>query len=162
MLKSQRSGRAAHAVPSARLSRPLTVLRARRALRDVLRLGSFDVVVCHQPWIYVIFGPVVRGAGLPVVLWVHMASDGRHWLERLCRLTRPDLALCNSQFTAERTSTWLPETSIDYAYCPVSTSQVPQRADATIEAAGDRSRHRPTMLWWCRSAGWSHSKGSTY
>ncbi len=114
-----------------------------RAVRcvDLLRLGSFDVVVCHQPWIYVIFGSVVRGAGLPVVLWVHMASDGRHWLERLCRLTRPDLALCNSQFTAERTSTWLPETSIDYAYCPVSTSQVPQSAD--VRASIRRSLKTP-------------------
>jgi glycosyltransferase involved in cell wall biosynthesis len=115
-------GRPPYSLQSPRLSRPLSVLRARRALSALLKRESFDVVVCHQPWACVVFASVIRAAGFPVVLWVHMATDGRHWLERLCRVARPDLALCNSRFTADRTSTWLPHTSTEVVYCPVSTS----------------------------------------
>jgi len=118
------------ALPAAQLSRPLTVLHARRALNDLLRRESYDVVVCQQPWACVLFASVIRTAGYPVLLWVHMASKGRHWLERLCRATRPDVAICNSRFTADCAATWLPQTSIEYAYCPVSTNQSPQNACA--------------------------------
>ena len=103
-----------------RLSRPHSVIRARRALRDLLQSESFDVVVCHQPWTCVVFASVIRAAGLPVVLWVHMASQGQHWLERLCRLTRPDVAVCNSQFTARVVSRWLPGAQVDHVYPPLS------------------------------------------
>jgi glycosyltransferase involved in cell wall biosynthesis len=122
-------GRSPHSLQSPRLSRPLSVLRARRALSALLKRESYDVVVCHQPWACVVFGSVIRAAGFPVVLWVHMATDGRHWLERLCRVAHPDLALCNSRFTADRTSTWLPHTSTEVVYCPVSASPHSQSTD---------------------------------
>ena len=66
-------GRAPHVLGSVRLSRPHTLIRARRALRDLLQRESFDAVVCHQGWPCVVFGRVVRAAGFPLVLWVHMA-----------------------------------------------------------------------------------------
>jgi glycosyltransferase involved in cell wall biosynthesis len=113
-----------------RVSRPHTLVRARRALAKLLADASFDVVVCHQPWTYVVFGGVARRAGLPVVLWVHMASDGTHWLERLERSARPDLAICNSRFTAAETARWLPGV-IEHVYCPVTaphSNQQPGRS----------------------------------
>ena len=113
-------GRAPHVLGPVRLSRPHTLIRARRALRDLLRRESFDAIVCHQPWPCVVFGPVVRAAGFPVVLWVHMAGEGWHWLERLARRTRPDLAICNSRFSAACASRWLPGTKLEQVYCPVS------------------------------------------
>jgi len=113
-------GRTPHVLGHVRLSRPHTLVRARRALTDLLRRESFDVIVCHQPWPCVVFGPVVRRAGFPLVLWVHMASEGRHWLERLARRTRPDLAICNSHFTAARLSRWLSCPRVEQVYCPVS------------------------------------------
>ncbi len=115
-------GRSPHSLHSPRLGRPLSVLRARRALVALLKRESYDVIVCHQPWACVVFGSAIRAAGFPVVLWLHMATDGRHWLERLCRIVRPDLALCNSRFTARLASTWLPNTSTEVVYCPVSGS----------------------------------------
>jgi glycosyltransferase involved in cell wall biosynthesis len=102
------------------LSRPHTVLRARRELRNLLKREPCDVVVCHQPWTCVLFASVIRAAGLPVVLWVHMASRGRHWLERLCRLTSPDAAICNSRFTAGLVAGWLPRTQVEHCPVPVS------------------------------------------
>jgi glycosyltransferase involved in cell wall biosynthesis len=113
-------GHAPHVVGSVRLSRPHTLIRARRVLAGLLRRTPFDVVVCHQPWPYVAFGGVARRAGLPVVLWVHMATEGTHWLERLARRSRPDLAICNSRFSASRLSQWLSGSPIELVYCPVS------------------------------------------
>jgi glycosyltransferase involved in cell wall biosynthesis len=112
-------GRTPHVVGHVRVSRPHTLIRARRALAKLLAGASLDVVVCHQPWSYVVFGGVARRVGLPVVLWVHMATDGSHWLERLARSARPDLTICNSRFTAAETARWLPGV-IEHVYCPVT------------------------------------------
>jgi glycosyltransferase involved in cell wall biosynthesis len=111
---------APHLLGPASLSRPSTVLRARRELRNLLRREPCDIVVCHQPWTCVLFASVIRAAGLPVVLWVHMASRGRHWLERLCRLASPDAAICNSRFTASLVASWLPHAQIEHCPVPVS------------------------------------------
>jgi glycosyltransferase involved in cell wall biosynthesis len=113
-------GRTPHLLNPVRLSRPHTLLRARQGLKSVLNRAVFDVVVCHQPWPYVAFGSVARRAGLPVVLWVHMATEGKHWLERLARRTKPDLAICNSRFSAARAAEWLSGAPIELVYCPVS------------------------------------------
>ena len=128
-----------HVLGRVRLSRPDTVLRARRALAAVLRRSAFDVVVCHQPWTYVVFGGVARRAGCPTVLWVHMAGEGHHWLERLTRLVqRPDLAICNSQFSAVRLSQWMSGANVEHVYCPVSTP-------ATSVTGADRATTRHAL-----------------
>jgi glycosyltransferase involved in cell wall biosynthesis len=113
-------GHAPHLLSQARLSRPHTVLRARRALAAVLRRTRYDIVVCHQPWTYVVFGSIVRRAKRPVALWVHMAGEGRHWLERMARRVRPDIAICNSQFSASQLSRWLTDAYVEQVYYPVS------------------------------------------
>jgi glycosyltransferase involved in cell wall biosynthesis len=123
-------GRAPHLLGRVRLSRPHTLLRARSALTRLLRRERFDVVVCHQPWPCVAFGSVVRRAGFPLALWVHMASEGRHWLERLAARTRPDLAICNSRFTASCVKGWLRGSSVEQIYYPVSAPA------STHDAAG--------------------------
>ena len=109
-----------HRLGRVRLSRPHTLLRARRALAALLRRTPYSVVVCHQPWTYVVFGSMARRAGCPVVLWVHMAGEGSHWLERLARLVRPDLAICNSQFSASRLAQWMTGAQVEQVYYPVS------------------------------------------
>ena len=121
-------GRSPHLLGRARISRPCTMVLARRELGALLRREAYDVVVCHQPWTCVMFASVIRAAGLPVVLWAHMASEGRHWLERLCRLTCPDLVVCNSRFTAGLVSRWLPRAHVEHVYAPLSLPQ-PSRND---------------------------------
>jgi glycosyltransferase involved in cell wall biosynthesis len=113
-------GHRPHLLGGVRISRPHTVWRARGALATVLSRHTFDVVVCHQPWPCVVFGSVARRSGASVVLWVHMAGEGKHWLERLARRTRPDLVICNSRFTARLTERWLDGARIEHVYCPVS------------------------------------------
>src|SRR6266704_2330635 len=46
-----------------RVRYPWTVARARRALKNLMRHKSYDVVVCHSAWLQAIFGPVVRARG---------------------------------------------------------------------------------------------------
>ncbi len=89
-----------HLLGKVRVRRPLTVLRARRKLADLLRREQFNLVVCHSTWSQSLFGPVVHSLDLPLVFWLHGATNGKHWLDRWGRRTVPDLALCNSQFTA--------------------------------------------------------------
>jgi glycosyltransferase involved in cell wall biosynthesis len=121
-------GRPAFMLEPVRLSRPFSLLKARHVLRRLLRDQGFDAVICHQPWSCVAFGPVVRAAGFPVVLWVHMAVEGGALLDRLARRVRPDLAICNSEFTRTRVRGWLPNVETEVVYGPVSTAALPAAA----------------------------------
>lgn len=116
---------APHVLGGVRLSRPDTIWRARRSLAEYLRQESFDLVACHQAWPYVIFGPTARRAGLPLVFWVHTVAEGRHWLDRLARSVPPDLALCNSRFTASYLSGWFPQAHVEWVYYPLTMPPAP-------------------------------------
>jgi glycosyltransferase involved in cell wall biosynthesis len=89
-----------HRLPAPRMSRPHTILRARHGLASLLVARDFDCVICHTHWVYAMFGPAVRRAGLPLALWVHAPLFGRHWSERWAAWTTPDLAICTSEFVA--------------------------------------------------------------
>jgi glycosyltransferase involved in cell wall biosynthesis len=81
-----------------RVSRPWTVVRARRRLARVLDDARPDVVICHSSWTQGLFGDVARGRGIPLVFWLHDAVTGGTWADGFAKRTRPDLALCTSRF----------------------------------------------------------------
>jgi glycosyltransferase involved in cell wall biosynthesis len=95
-------GSSVHWLNEVRVRNPLSIGRARRRFRALLRRNSFDLVVAHSCWSQAIFGPVVKEFGLPLVFWLHDLASGRHWLERWASRTRPDFVFCNSALT-ERT-----------------------------------------------------------
>ena len=107
-----------------RISRPLTVTRARRALHARLQAQRPDVIVCHQPWPLALFGSVGKRHAVPVVLWMHMAA-GRHWLDRLAWRVGPDTVVCNSRFTAST----LPASGarVEIVYAPIDVPAVRHR-----------------------------------
>ncbi len=117
-----------------RLRRPDRVRRARQELRSLLATHSFDIAVCHQAWPHAIFGSVIKGAGIPLVSWVHMAQTGGHWLDRLAGRIEPDCYVCNSKYTASL----LPPTNarVEVIYAPVAAP------DAPASALDDRSLRR--------------------
>ena len=106
---------------------PWQVWLARRRLAALLREGAFDVVVCHMAWVQAIFGPVVRRARLPLVFWMHDVAQGKHWIERWAALCSPDLAICNSHFTAGSLPKLFPGAATpphEVVYCPVSPAAI--------------------------------------
>ena len=100
-----------------RLRNPSTILRARRTLAAFLQRDPHDAIVCHQAWPHAIFGPVAKMARVPLVLWVHTAGTGHHWLDRLARRVRPDLIVCNSRFTASTLAR--ARSKIEVVYYPI-------------------------------------------
>ncbi|MDQ3387934.1 MAG: glycosyltransferase family 4 protein, partial [Gemmatimonadota bacterium] len=79
-------------------------------------------VVCHSAWAQIIFGPVVTAARLPLALWLHGPVDSGHWLLRLAKRVPPDIALCNSRFTASTLSALYPRVRGEVVHCPVDLS----------------------------------------
>jgi glycosyltransferase involved in cell wall biosynthesis len=114
------AGASVHKLGGVRMRQPLSVRRARRNLRELLRQETFDVIVTHSSWSQAVFGSAVRAAGVPLVFYFHAPPDGRQWLERLARRTVPDLALCNSKFTATTVSQLYPGVPAEVVYCPVA------------------------------------------
>src|SRR5688572_17207179 len=115
----------------ARISRPLMVRRARRALASLLQSQPPDVIVCHQAWPLALFGPVGQRKSIALVLWMHMAA-GRHWLDRLAWRVHPDTVVCNSRFTAST----LPKSNahVEVVYAPVDVAVA--RASHTASPSG--------------------------
>lgn len=151
-----RIGVRVHHLGAVRMSRPASVRAARATLATLLRSSTYDRVICHAPWAQGIFGGVVRRAGVPLVFWAHDAMAGRHWTERLARRVVPDLAICNSRFTARSLGSLYPGVSFEVVYAPVE----PRRAPI---APGDRRLartrlHTPdsavVIIQACRSERW--------
>jgi glycosyltransferase involved in cell wall biosynthesis len=109
-----------HPLGGARVRSPLSVRRARLALTTLLSAARFDVAVCHSPWSQAVLGPAVRAAGVPLVLWLHAAIGGRHWLERWARRTPPRAVVCNSRFTAAALPRLYKEVRAEVVHCPVA------------------------------------------
>jgi glycosyltransferase involved in cell wall biosynthesis len=110
-----------HDLGAVRFSRPLSVWRARRRLRRLVRANEYDAVVCHAPWAYALAAPAV--APSLTVLWAHDASRGDHWTERRAARRHPDLVICNSHYTAQAIGSWLNGVPREVVYAPVSPPQ---------------------------------------
>lgn len=119
----------------ARVRRPLSVRRARGRLRRLLAGDPVDVVLVHNVWALALFGPVVRRAGMPLVLWLHGPAGGRHWLERCAGRTPPDLVIANSRFTAGSVPALFPAAATTVVHPPVAA---PRPAPGLLEAAAAR------------------------
>src|SRR5205085_3788898 len=66
-----------------------------------------------------IFGPVVKSLKLPLIFWLHDAARGVHWTERWASITRPEMAICNSAFTAQTLPALFRGVKAEVIYCPV-------------------------------------------
>jgi glycosyltransferase involved in cell wall biosynthesis len=128
-------GAPVHDLGAVQLRYPWSVFRARHRLAKLLRERQFDAVVCHMPWSAAVFGRVALRAGQKLIFWVHASMDGKDWIERWARLNRPDLAICNSRFTAPDLGNIYPGVRSRLIYYPVEMT-----ASATDFA--ERSRIR--------------------
>jgi glycosyltransferase involved in cell wall biosynthesis len=106
-------------VGGARLSRPWTVWRARRRLRQVIAEAKPDVCVLHSAWTWAVFAPAVRRTGIPAAFWIHDAVSG-DVPERIARRTKPALAICLSEYIRGTLPRLFPHTRAEVVYPPVS------------------------------------------
>jgi glycosyltransferase involved in cell wall biosynthesis len=122
------TGARVHRLGEVRVSRPVTVHRARRALKALIASRPFDRVICHASWSHAIFGGPIRRAGAPLVVWAHDVLEGTHWTERWARRTPPDLAICNSRFTAASVEAIHSGVPLVVVHPPAEISQPPLSA----------------------------------
>ena len=108
-----------HDLGAVRISRPWTVLRARRTLKAVLKQRKYDAVVCHACWPHVVFAPAVRAAGVRLINWVHDDLKGKHWIERWASRTPPDAVIVNSDFSAKSVAKVFPHVPSEVVYYPI-------------------------------------------
>jgi len=121
-----------HCLGPVRTRQPLSIWRGRRRLSELLQQRQFDVVVCHMAWTQAVFGATVRSTGLPLVFWLHGATDGRHWLERWAARTRPDVAICPSRFVAATLPSIFPEVRGEVVHCAIASQGNDERANARL------------------------------
>jgi glycosyltransferase involved in cell wall biosynthesis len=147
------TGAAVWHLGAVRASRPWTVRRGRQALQALIAEIDPTIVLCHAPWSQAIFAPGARRGGRPVVYWQHGAVTGKHWLERWARRTAPDLAICNSRFTAStlpRLYSGVASEVLHYAIAPAA----PGRPREEVRRALGTGAETPVIIQVSRMEPW--------
>jgi glycosyltransferase involved in cell wall biosynthesis len=139
---------------AARMSRPHTVLRARRELRNLLSASKPDAIICHSSWIAGLAAPVAREADLPIATWIHDRLTGRTWAERWASLTPPDQLIVNSRYTDETVGIVHPGVPHDVVYAPVPPASAGGNARDEIRSNLEVDRATPVVLIVSRFERW--------
>jgi glycosyltransferase involved in cell wall biosynthesis len=113
-----------HDVGAVRLSRPWTVLRARRRLKQVIQEERIDVAITHGTWPHAVFAPTIRGTRARLVNFVHglLTNPGR--IDRWAARTPPDGVIANSHCTAATVARVFPGAAVQVCYLPVPSHAV--------------------------------------
>lgn len=146
-----------HILGKVRVSRPWTVLAARRRLRQLLSERPFDVVVNHLCWNHAIVAPVARGFGVPVVFWAHMIDDGSGWVERWAKRSPPDFVVaCSSVVRDSVTAHLFPGVRSLVLYPPISAPTLSDRAAARHQVRDELGTAASTVVvvTACRLEAW--------
>jgi glycosyltransferase involved in cell wall biosynthesis len=118
---------AVHVLGEVRVRYPVSIWRARRRLRDLLRREHFDVVLCHMPWTLAIFGPVVTSQRIGLAFGMEGKVNRFHWTARWAARTRPELAICVSRFLVDEVAQMFPDVPSEVVYNPVAPVRVLSR-----------------------------------
>ena len=121
------AGAPVHFLGKTRARSPVQVWAARAHLQRILRVAPADVLVCHSTWAQALFGPVLRNSDAKLVFWLHMGlgtiAIPELWAHWMARRTRPDLAICASQFTMGTLCNLYPNLAAQVLYSPVSSGE---------------------------------------
>ena len=151
------SGAAVHNLGAVRLSRPWTVLAARRRLRRLLSGERWDAVVVNGVWPHITAAPVIRRCKLPLVYWAHSMETGGDLQGRIAKRSPPDLVLANSEPTrAAAVSQLFPRVPCDLLHYPVTKGAATVRADerSRIRAEFDTPEDAIVGIAACRLEPW--------
>jgi glycosyltransferase involved in cell wall biosynthesis len=120
-------------LPFARASRPLSVMRGRRAFAALLDRMRPDAVVFHGSWTHAMFAVAARAQGAAVVFWQHAPILTPGWLDRWAARTSPDLQITNSRFTASAPA--FRQMPSHVVHCAVSPRRTSDAADRQVTRA---------------------------
>jgi glycosyltransferase involved in cell wall biosynthesis len=139
-----------------RLSRPWTVLRARRQLIRTLRDHEITLAITHGTWPHAVFAPAARKADARLVNFVHDSLSNAHWINRWAARTPPDAVLANSRFTAATVERVFPGVAAQVCYLPVAPAQVerPEHARREIRKELKTSQDSVVVLQASRLERW--------
>lgn len=113
-------GATVHDLGAVRVRQPLSILKARKRLFTLIAENRIDVVICHMAWAHSIFGPTVHAARKLLVFWLHMATNGRHWLERWAKMTQPHVVMAPSCFVADTAASMFPRLGANVVHYAVA------------------------------------------
>ncbi|MGH7282613.1 MAG: glycosyltransferase [Polyangiaceae bacterium] len=86
-------------LPPVHLRNPLQVLRARAALRKILRDDRPDVIAFHSGWSQLVFATAASDEGVSFVRFVHGIPSKLDWMDALAMRHRPRKLICNGEYT---------------------------------------------------------------
>jgi glycosyltransferase involved in cell wall biosynthesis len=115
----ERSGSCVHVLGDTHIRDPLSIIRSNQKLDRLLRILKCDIAICHMNWPLVLFGLTLRRNRVPTVFWTHLATDGKHWLERLASRMQPVMTISPSAFTKSSVSRLFPDVEARVIYYPV-------------------------------------------
>src|SRR4051794_15450813 len=118
-----------------RMSRPWTVMKARRAFRRLIAEARPTALICHGTWPHSLFTREARRAGIPSIFWQHDMHGREHWLDRHASRTPTDFAIAASRASASTTGALFPGVEPAILPCPV----------AAPEPIADRSALRSSL-----------------
>jgi glycosyltransferase involved in cell wall biosynthesis len=119
-----------HLFGGVRLSRPWTILRARKQLRRLLTERIYDAILLHECWVHTVFAPSVRRFSTKLILWSHDRHDGRSWVDWFTRKTPPDGVVFNSDYSHESMQGFLPGIPSKTIYCAVESPGRPETLES--------------------------------
>lgn len=102
-----------------RLSRPWTVVKARRELAAIVGSDPPEAIVCHSSWPTAMFGPVASKMKIPLVFWMHDAIKKKTIVDIFTAREKPDLIVANSRYTASTLRGLFAERSAEVMFYPV-------------------------------------------
>jgi glycosyltransferase involved in cell wall biosynthesis len=149
------TGRPVHILGDTRSRYPWQVMRVRRKLGAILKDGDYDAVVTHNPWGLTIFGPAIRASKTPFVFHLHGTFKPRlDLIDRVARLSPPDLVMCNSEFSESTLDFMFPRIKRAVVYTPMRLREPATGARASLRREMDVADDGVVVLQACRLDGW--------
>jgi glycosyltransferase involved in cell wall biosynthesis len=117
-----------HVLGSVRISRPWTVWRARKVLRQLLATGHYDVVLTHGSWVHCLFAPVVQSRGLALAMWIHDIHKKGGILDLWAFKASANVVFCNSKATKDSVTPSLGNAGAVFIHPPVALVGIDREA----------------------------------
>lgn len=152
------TGVAVHLISPVRLSRPWSILAARKRFRRLLTERSYDAIILHECWVHTIFAPALSSFRGKRIFWAHDRHQGKSWLDWLVRRHPPDGAIINSQYSAETMPSFFPGVPWRVIYCPVEPI-APTPDSQTREAIRREFDTPPDAVVFVQVGRWEPHKG---